>query len=162
MKGFASIEANGHAGELGSTGIRMGDTKFQVIPTGGGVGVFIVCLARWWGKLHRLETGVRGHGSREMQAWHSCSVGRRRRRERAGGPLSSQGTYKHQHVAHHPHLGFAGVLEGLCAAAAYNLRRPGARAAPGAITVCDWQTPGTSHTQHIASLSRATSKGRIP
>lgn len=32
MKGFASIEANGHAGELGSTGIRLGDAKFQVAP----------------------------------------------------------------------------------------------------------------------------------
>jgi hypothetical protein len=34
MKGFASIEANGHAGELGSTGIRLGDAKFQVRRTG--------------------------------------------------------------------------------------------------------------------------------
>lgn len=33
MKGFASIEANGHAGELGSTGIRLGDAKFQVCET---------------------------------------------------------------------------------------------------------------------------------
>lgn len=32
MKGFASIEKDGHAGELGSTGIRIGDAKFQVGP----------------------------------------------------------------------------------------------------------------------------------
>lgn len=30
MKGFASIEKDGHAGELGSTGILIGDVKFQV------------------------------------------------------------------------------------------------------------------------------------
>jgi hypothetical protein len=30
MKGFASIEKDGHAGELGSTGIRMGEDKYQV------------------------------------------------------------------------------------------------------------------------------------
>lgn len=32
MKGFASIEKDGHAGELGSTGILIGDVKFQVAP----------------------------------------------------------------------------------------------------------------------------------
>jgi hypothetical protein len=30
MTGFASLEKDGHAGELGGTGIKLGDTKFQV------------------------------------------------------------------------------------------------------------------------------------
>lgn len=58
MKGFASIEANGHAGELGSTGIRMGDTKFQV---SGEVKRWL-CVTRCWGRWNRLETGVRWQG----------------------------------------------------------------------------------------------------
>ena len=32
MAGFASIEKDGHAGELGGTGIRLGAEKFQVAP----------------------------------------------------------------------------------------------------------------------------------
>lgn len=32
MKGFSSIEKDGHAGELGGTGILLGDLKFQVVP----------------------------------------------------------------------------------------------------------------------------------
>jgi profilin len=32
MAGFASMEKDGHAGELGSTGIKLGDLKFQVAP----------------------------------------------------------------------------------------------------------------------------------
>lgn len=32
MKGFASIETVGHAGELGGTGILLGQEKFQVAP----------------------------------------------------------------------------------------------------------------------------------
>lgn len=32
MAGFASYEKSGHAGELGSTGIKLGEEKFQVVP----------------------------------------------------------------------------------------------------------------------------------
>ena len=32
MKGFESLESSGHAGELGGTGIRLGEIKFQVVP----------------------------------------------------------------------------------------------------------------------------------
>lgn len=32
MGGFASMESNGHAGDLGGTGIRLGELKFQVAP----------------------------------------------------------------------------------------------------------------------------------
>lgn len=32
MAGFASIEKDGHAGELGGTGIKLGDAKYQVAP----------------------------------------------------------------------------------------------------------------------------------
>lgn len=32
MKGFESIEKVGHAGDLGGTGIHLGDLKFQVAP----------------------------------------------------------------------------------------------------------------------------------
>lgn len=32
MKGFESIEKVGHAGDLGSTGILLGENKFQVAP----------------------------------------------------------------------------------------------------------------------------------
>eukprot|EP00879_Flechtneria_rotunda_P005080 GHRR01005358.1.p1 GENE.GHRR01005358.1~~GHRR01005358.1.p1 ORF type:complete len:137 (+),score=25.01 GHRR01005358.1:89-499(+) len=32
MNGFASLERDGHAGELGGTGIRLGEEKFQVAP----------------------------------------------------------------------------------------------------------------------------------
>lgn len=32
MAGFSSIEKVGHAGELGGTGIRLGEDKFQVAP----------------------------------------------------------------------------------------------------------------------------------
>jgi hypothetical protein len=52
------------------------------------------------------------------------------------------GTYKHQHVCTHPHVGFAGVLEGPCASAAYNLLMPGGRAWPGA---CALGIPLTPH-----------------
>jgi len=32
MNGFASLEKDGHTGELGGVGIKLGDAKFQVVP----------------------------------------------------------------------------------------------------------------------------------
>ncbi|KIY94673.1 hypothetical protein MNEG_13289 [Monoraphidium neglectum] len=32
MNGFASLEKDGHAGELGGNGIKLGEVKFQVVP----------------------------------------------------------------------------------------------------------------------------------
>lgn len=42
MKGFASVEKDGHAGELGSTGIRIGDLKYQVRTCRGLVALIIL------------------------------------------------------------------------------------------------------------------------
>ena len=55
MAGFASLEKDGHAGELGGTGIRLGDEKFQVAPGD--------------------ETVIRGKSAGGAAARHPCAAG---------------------------------------------------------------------------------------
>lgn len=61
MKGFASIEKDGHAGELGSTGIRMGEDKYQV-SRGSGPGAGLQLhppVGGWW------DSPAQQHNSRQ-------------------------------------------------------------------------------------------------
>lgn len=161
MKGFASIEANGHAGELGSTGIRMGEDKFQV----SGEVNRLLCVTGCRGRWHRLETGVRRQGRAvgcrrgvvavwEEQAAGGSWQGRAGRVATARAPKSTS-------MWHTTHIL---VLQG-CQKDCEQLQpiTCGCQVSGpcGALTVCALQPPDTSHThaQYAAPVSRDTLRG---